>query len=432
MKYFGLFPLYLIIYFNKIKLTFQSYVVYPFKKSTKLKKIFPENLIQNDLEVTIKIGTPPQNVALNLRSGVYTFYVTSSKVNLGYPTFNESSSTSLIKETDKPSNFSKMEYIQAYKIYDSIIINEKEVKNISLFLATSVAYNQSGALGLKLVDSHEVGDDLSFIYQIKKLANFDYYSFVIKYDDDNQGELIIGSYPHLYDKNYNENNFYFTKAGVIGKNVDWVLNFDVIRYDNKTIGSIITKCLIQIEYGLIRAPYKLKKFFNEKYFNNRCREEFYLLRNLYIIHCNKNIPINEFKNLSFTLKDIDYIFTLTYKDLFIERNNEYIFSIVFDTNINTNNQDGYWILGKPFIKKYSLIYDLDRKIIGLYKENDGNEIDEKNKFKSNNYLYVFLILLVISIFVIIGLVIYIIFYINKTRKKKANELIDDFDYIPTE
>ena len=253
MKYFDIFPLYFIIYFCSIKSSFQTYVVYPFKKSTKIKKIFPENLIQNDLEITLKIGTPSQNVVLNLRSGAYTFYVTSSKVYLGYPSFNESLSTSLIKETDEPDSFSKMEYKQAIKIYDSIIINEKEVKNISLVLATSVAYNQSGALGLKLVDSHETGDDLSFIYQIKKYANFDFYSFVIRYDDDNKGELIIGSYPHLYDKNFNENNFYYTKAGVIGKNVDWVLDFDVIRYDNKTISSIINKCLIQIEYGLIRA-----------------------------------------------------------------------------------------------------------------------------------------------------------------------------------
>ena len=428
MKHFDIFPLCFIIVFYKIKSSFQSYVVYPFKKSTKLTKIFPENLIQNDLEVALKIGTPSQNVALNLRSGVYTFYVTSSKVNLGYSTFNESLSTSLIKETDKPGNFSKMEYKQAIKIYDSININEKEVKNISLFLATSVAYNQSGALGLKLVDSHEMGDDLSFIYQIKKYANFDFYSFVIRYNDDNMGELIIGSYPHVYDKNFNENNFYYTKAGVIGGSVDWVLNFDMIRYDNKTIGSIATKCLIQIEYGLIRAPYKLKNFFKEKYFNNRCREEFYLLRNLYIIHCNKNVTINEFKNLSFTLKDIDFTFILTYKDLFIERKNEYIFSIVFDNN--TNNKDAYWILGKPFMKKFPLVYDLDRKIIGLYKEKNGGKIDEKNG--SNIYIYIFLILLIISIFVIIGLVIYIIFYIKKTRKNKANELIDDFDYIPTE
>ena len=187
MKFFDIFPLYFIAYFYNIKSSFQSYAVYPFKKSTILKKIFPENLIQNDLEIVLKIGTPAQNVALNLRSSVYTFYVASSKVNLGYPTFNESSSTSLIKETDKPDTFSNKEYKQAYKIFDSIIINEKEIKNISLILATSVAYNQSGALGLKLVDSHETGDDLSFIYQIKKYANFDYYSFVIRYDDDNKG-----------------------------------------------------------------------------------------------------------------------------------------------------------------------------------------------------------------------------------------------------
>ena len=68
-----------------------------------------------------------------------------------------------------------------------MIVNEKEVKNISLLLATSLAYNQNGALELKLINSYESGDDLSFIYQIKKYANFDYYSFVIRYDEDDKG-----------------------------------------------------------------------------------------------------------------------------------------------------------------------------------------------------------------------------------------------------
>ena len=80
----------------------------------------------------------------------------------------------------------------------------------------------------------------------------------------------------MYDKNFNENNFYCTKAGIVEKNVDRALNFDAIRYDNETIISITNKCLIQIEYGLIRAPYKLKNYFNEKNFNNRSREKFYI------------------------------------------------------------------------------------------------------------------------------------------------------------
>ena len=78
-----------ILSFIYINLTYESYIVYPFKKSTKENKSYPENLLQNDLEITLKIGTPPQSVDLNLRSRIYTFFVTSSQVNLPYKLFNE-------------------------------------------------------------------------------------------------------------------------------------------------------------------------------------------------------------------------------------------------------------------------------------------------------------------------------------------------------
>ena len=414
----------LILYIKKYS---QSHIIYPFQKSKKEKNIYPENLLQNDLEITIKIGTPPQFINLNLRSKVYTFFISSSEVKLPYPTFNESNSTTLIKETQYQDTYGGQEYDKCYKIYESIIINEKEIKNISLILATSVVYKQSGALGLRLVDSHEFAGDLSFIYQIKNPANLDNYAFTLRYDENNdeKGELIIGTYPHLYDKAYNENNFYYTKAGLLDKNVDWVLDFDIIRYDNVTISPIVTKSLIKIEFGLIQAPFKLKQYFNEKFFENKCKEKYYSKRNITLIHCDKNFNITNFKNLSFILKDIDYEFILTYKELFIEENDEYIFTIVFDENVD--NKDMIWILGKPFMKKYQLVYDLDRKIIGIYKD---KIID--NNINKNNNLIIYIVLLIILILVIIGLAIYLIYIVTKNRRKKAYELNDDnYDYCPS-
>ena len=115
---------------------------------------------------------------------------------------------------------------------------------------------------------------------------------------------------------------------------------------------------------------------------------------------------------------------MTYEDLFIKENNEYIFGIVFDENID--NKYATWILGKPFMKKYSLIYDLDKKIIGTYKKNN----DEGDKNHTNIALLIVLIILGI---IVIGLVIFIVYYLKKPRKGRAFELIDDnHDYFPTE
>lgn len=413
-----------ILSFIYINLTYESYIVYPFKKSTKENKSYPENLLQNDLEVTLKIGTPPQSVDLNLRSRIYTFFVTSSQVNLPYKLFNEKESTSLVQISKRETNFTNMEYSKGLKISESIYINDKELKGITLMLGTELAYNECGALGLRLINSHESSDDLSFIYQIKKYANLDSYTFTLKYKNDEEGDLIIGAYPHVYDNKFNEKNFFYSKAGSNKNGVNWVLNFDVIRYNNKSVNVGPKKSLINIEYGLIQAPFKYKNYFKNNFYGDRCSEKFNERRNVTIVHCSSNFDITSFKDLIFELKDIETQFVFTYKDLFIKENNEYIFGIVFDEDVDA--KDPTWIFGKPFMKKYELVYDLDRKIIGLYKE--GSE-SPSEKSKVN---VVFIILLIILVLAVAGLSYFIFFYLKKTRKSRAFELNDDnFDYVPS-
>ena len=413
-----------VLSFIYINLTYESYIVYPFKKSTKENKSYPENLLQNDLEITLKIGTPPQSVDLNLRSRIYTFFVTSSQVNLPYKLFNEKESTSLVQISKKETNFTNMEYSKGLKISESIYINNKELKGITLMLGTELAYNECGALGLRLINSHESSNDLSFIYQIKKYANLDSYTFTLKYKNDEEGDLIIGAYPHVYDNKFNEKNFLYSKAGSNKNGVNWVLNFDIIRYNNKSVNVGSKKSLINIEYGLIQAPFKYKNYFKNNFYGDRCSEKFNDRRNVTIVHCSSNFDITSFKDLIFELKDIETQFVFTYKDLFIKENNEYIFGIVFDEDVDA--KDPTWIFGKPFMKKYELVYDLDRKIIGLYKE--GNE-SPSEKSKVN---VVFIILLIILVLAVAGLSYFIFFYLKKTRKSRAFELNDDnFDYVPS-
>ena len=61
-------------------------------------------------------------------------------------------------------------------------------------------------------------------------------------------------------------NIFVGRARDIGSSIDWVFDFDAIRYNNKTIRGIISKSLIQIEFGLILAPFALKKYFNNNFF----------------------------------------------------------------------------------------------------------------------------------------------------------------------
>ena len=115
---------------------------------------------------------------------------------------------------------------------------------------------------------------------------------------------------------------------------------------------------------------------------------------------------------------------MTYKELFVEYNKEYIFSIVFSTN--QINKDSHWILGKPFMKKYQLVYDLDRKIIGLYKNNN-----KKKKSIINPNTIIYTIILSVLVLIIIGLGFYIFYLFKKPRKNKAFELDDEnYEYNP--
>ena len=78
----------------------------------------------------------------------------------------------------------------------------------------------------------------------------------------------------------------------------------------------------------------------------------------------------------------------------------------------------FWNLGVPFIKKYSLIFDRDKNIVGLYKERINNEPEKSNFFTFS---------LIFACLIIIGLLLYIFYYVFRSEKriKRAQELYDD-------
>ena len=78
-----------------------------------------------------------------------------------------------------------------------------------------------------------------------------------------------------------------------------------------------------------------------------------------------------------------------------------------------------WSLGKIFTLKHKFIFNQDNKVIGFYK-----------KLKTEKDYKLLIIIIIISvlsiILVIIGIIIGKILF--KSRKKRANELLDIYDY----
>ena len=174
------------------------------------------------------------------------------------------------------------------------------------------------------------------------------------------------------------------------------------------------KCLINVEFGLISAPGSMRSYFLDYYLNkNDCHPN---VNNNYIFYFCPENKIRNFKDLYFYSKELNYIFVLTYTDLFIKDNDKYIFGIVFDDNDFQYNS--VWVFGHIFLKKYFLTFDLDKRIIGLYTKIE--------KYESNWRLIFDVVLIVL----ILCLSLYILFHLKKPRKIRANELQEDnYEYI---
>ena len=138
--------------------------------------------------------------------------------------------------------------------------------------------------------------------------------------------------------------------------------------------------------------------------------------------------------MTIVIDKISYTIEFLYKDLFIENDDYVYFNVLFTQEEDTLKNS--FILGKPFFKKYPVVFNVNRKKekIGFYnnlflvEENENHTIYNNDNNNSNNYNKLTFILIIIGI-CILGLLIYIIVkYFKKPREQKVNELIEFFDY----
>ena len=183
----------------------------------------------------------------------------------------------------------------------------------------------------------------------------------------------------------------------------------------------------------------IKNSYFEQYISkNICHH--YMDSEIESFYCDKssNFTINNLKTfptLYFEHIDLNYTFELTYKDLFVEKDNKYIFMIF--SEIGDIDE---WFFGDLFFRKYQLAFNQDSKIISFYNHNsdvntDNEEDDYDKKTKTiiikekENIIYIILIAILCCIIcIVLGFIIGKFLQKNRT-KKKANELDDDYEYI---
>ena len=410
----------LILILSLLNIIKTEILIIPFEKNEKKKPFnFTEDIIQNLIYTNITIGTPYQKIKsyISLNKGAFyisDYYIPKQfNINLS-ETFNFQSNDINFYDED----FTKGKLSKDILQFKNIKGNNLIISNISFIYATN--YNNfldqfPSGLGFML-KTISTKINYNFLYQLKENNLISSYTFTIKFQNEKYGEIIIGDYPHIYNNNYILSNFAYTKISDFDKFFQWKFQIEKI-YNNEEIIENKVDFIISINYGICIGGENYLKIINNTFFKEYVEKgicEYKLSDNniIYYFECNNNVNINKFPKLKFYQKIMNYTFELDYNDLFILKDNKLYFLIGF------NKRSSYdWTFGIPFLKKYQLIFDQEREIIGIYNLNE----------MKNDYL--FKILTIICLVIIIFLVSLLYKIIHKTRKIRANELEENFEYI---
>ena len=410
------------------------------------KKGLLKNFLYKNILVDLSFGNPKQKIPLSAGMGEYsTFIISKDASDFEGALYDQSKSNSYYSPNILNEIYTYQIFNEAFPSKESFHLEspEVEIKNYEFFLVTKVGKNicylpacevltEPGIIGFKMGQSEtytEVVNNTNLIMQLKNREIIDNYDFNFFFESENKGYIIIGQKPHEYDgAHFKPENFIFTKTINDNKNeLDWYLKFDNIYFGNEKL-STEKNILLRIEYGVINGNKKWQQIFEKNFFGKLIEEKKCFIgkgwndgHSYFHYYCDKDIDINNFEDINFFINDLNYNFTFTKDDLFIEENNKLFFLIIFG-----HPQP---ILGLPLFKKYQLIFNQDSKTIGLYKNINGNptvpipkseHMKTESKAINSNILILFLLLIVILLFLI-----YIISRYLKFKRKKSNKFIEE-------
>lgn len=393
-----------------------SQIIIPFKNNLNFSSLTEENfynkLSNMNITTNLLIGNPSKEILFNIKLSSFHLICLSynSKNGKNIESFNEQQSSSFSSK-DKDFEFYHLEETEFCKrSKENFILNNNiKVDDLNFFLSSDLEKNQSGILGLKLSD---VYPEYNFINQLKSKNLISSFYMFFQFKNLNEGNIIIGNYP--YEKDHI--NFQTAKIKISSLNQKYCFEINFVKYGNNVIVEK-QEFIFNFENFFIYANSDLKKVMDEKFFNKlleekKCEEKImkFSMSDIVFYVCDDSININKLDDLKFISEELKYEFIYKPKDMFIKQNKKLFFIIGF-----TDYWRKQWFLGYQFLTKYQIIFNQDKKIIGFY-------------IKQN--LPINLIISIIFGFIIIGLLIYIYKILKTKRKIRANELIEDFDYLP--
>ena len=434
---------------------------------------YHEEIINNEYKqiffTELEMGTPIQKVPLLIKTESSYYIITSINsiqnstsykyrdiFNFSesfleknkYDFYNETKSSSyILNNCDYPKVYEAEEYCnsnETFLFYNNINLQNKS-KNEKIYfeLMRNVEDNITGEIGLNLYDRNKWSFN-SFINILKTRKIIENYNWFIDFDtpSSKKGKIIVGALPHeVYPDNYMLDDLNYEKAIAQSFLLYWRMKFNKIYVKNNNKENIYfneTIIEFKLDSNVIIGTYEYEnyilnifdKFLKEKKCFNDTINDYKIYNNkLTFYYCKneKNIKNELFKllpNIYFYSNEFNYTFQLNNDELW-EINNDYIYYKVLFGSLNNK----YWYLGKPMSLKYKFIFNPETKQIGFYNKYYTNK--EKNSSKNNNtslIIKISVIIVLICFFIFLGIRLGKMIYGMK-RKKRANELVDDFDYL---
>ena len=419
-----------------------------------------KSIVASKLYAKIDIGTPIQQIEIPLLFNSHEFFISNK------PKFEDDNLFSDLKfylNNESNSWKSSEEYAYYAENFDFAELGKESFSfndtryELDFYFSISVNYQESGGIGLIFPRKPDIQTDPEKIFfkQLKDkklIKNYVWSIFFSKRDIEKEAEgfILFGSLPNelniplgYYDKKYFQNeikNINIEKYITDDVNIFKIDKITVYEGNNKKI--IINDFpiddpsmqLIQLNYHSngIQAPFILYDKFKTIFLNNSNGEcfmdEFKYSSKKYFFYCNnKEEVINKIKSIFpgfiFLSRDLNFNFTINADDLFLKKDS-YVFCLLYF------NYDSYlykyWAMGKPFLRKYQFSINPDNNLIHFYLEKE--EQDSGGKINVS-----VLIFSIIATIIIVAVICFLLFkfylYDIFLRKKRANELDDDFDYI---
>lgn len=439
------------------------------------------NLTQTELYVNLTIGSKKESIKFILKMEKHGFIIYEKaygyKNSSSYETFDKDinirwiPSSMLFPSRDKfylPYYDSYKDFKNNNKNYNKnntnktefLLVEEINKKNPNYL--NEMFYNY-GIIGFQLI-SNPFYKGLEFIKSLKNSNEINLETFHLYFENItkngfttnyNKGYFLIGE--ELTDNENNKNKIEYIKCLEVKtySQLIWGISFNHIYFkynendDIKEIYDITNEAEFIINFPFIKGVNEYFRFINKNFFDellekNICKiiyfikHDIYTKENSYGYACDSNSKFfieklnNNFPELIFYNNDLKRNFTLTKNDLFSFNIKDEIDTNLYFLIVSGIDDQNRWILGIPFLKRYIFSFDYDKKRIGYYinynkeKENINDENDKENNLFLNKFFKVVIIIISIIIIFVLGMIFNNIF--KKPKKKRANELDDEFEY----